>query len=71
MAVEALGAGARFVLSGPGIDGETALAVDGLPDDLTERLAANRALFPRGVDLVLTCGREIAALPRSTRVIGA
>jgi alpha-D-ribose 1-methylphosphonate 5-triphosphate synthase subunit PhnH len=31
-------------------------------------MAANRALFPRGVDIVLTCGRRLAALPRSVQL---
>ena len=39
-----------------------------LPDDLPARLAANRALFPRGVDLILVAADEVAALPRSVQL---
>jgi alpha-D-ribose 1-methylphosphonate 5-triphosphate synthase subunit PhnH len=30
---------------------------------------ANRDLFPRGVDLILTADEEVSALPRSVRVL--
>jgi alpha-D-ribose 1-methylphosphonate 5-triphosphate synthase subunit PhnH len=56
-------------LAGPGISGQAHLAVAGLPADIAERLAANHALFPRGVDLVLAGPQGVAALPRTTRVI--
>ena len=41
------------------------------PERLTDRLrhwADNRALFPRGVDVVLTAGRRFIALPRTTKI---
>lgn len=60
-----LGGGRRYVLRGPGIAGATSLAVAGLPDNFIEQWTGNRALFPQGIDLVLTQGRRIAALPRS------
>jgi alpha-D-ribose 1-methylphosphonate 5-triphosphate synthase subunit PhnH len=63
--VETLTEGDGFRLSGPGIKGSRSLSVTPLPADFPERMAENRALFPRGVDLVLTCGRRLAALPRS------
>jgi alpha-D-ribose 1-methylphosphonate 5-triphosphate synthase subunit PhnH len=34
-------------------------------------MQANRALFPRGVDLILVAGRHILGLPRTTRVEAA
>lgn len=55
-------------LEGPGIRGGATLGVSGLPADIVGRLAANRALFPRGVDLILAGPDAVAALPRSTRV---
>jgi alpha-D-ribose 1-methylphosphonate 5-triphosphate synthase subunit PhnH len=58
----------RFRLAGPGISGHAHLAVAGLPADIAGRLAANRALFPRGVDLILAGPTGVAALPRTTRV---
>lgn len=54
--------GAR--LRGPGIAGEAALS---LPDPVPFR--ANRLLFPLGVDVILTCGARLAALPRSVEVL--
>ncbi len=66
--VEALTEGDAFHLSGPGIKGSCGLAAAPLPADFAARMAANRALFPRGIDLVLTCGRRLAALPRSVHL---
>jgi alpha-D-ribose 1-methylphosphonate 5-triphosphate synthase subunit PhnH len=57
-----------FRLSGPGVKGSHVLSASPLPADFTDRMAANRALFPRGVDLVLTCGRLLAGLPRSVHL---
>lgn len=62
------GASTRLHLAGPGIRGHATLAVAGLPADIVERLAANQALFPRGVDLILAGPAAVAALPRTTRV---
>lgn len=66
--VTSLTEGPRFRLAGPGIKGETFLAVAGLPTDIIARLAANHTLFPRGVDLILAGPQGVAALPRTTRV---
>lgn len=53
--------GAR--LTGPGIETETRLTV---PDIAFSQ--ANARLYPLGVDMFLTHGSRIAALPRSTKV---
>lgn len=66
--VASLTDGHRLRLEGPGIKGHATLAVAGLPADIVARLAANHALFPRGVDLVLAGPGGVAALPRTTRV---
>ncbi|HMK81835.1 MAG TPA: phosphonate C-P lyase system protein PhnH [Xanthobacteraceae bacterium] len=66
--VESFDAGTPFVLAGPGIAGARAIRVASLPADIAARLAANRRLFPRGVDLLLVAGSAIMALPRTTRV---
>ncbi|HYB69701.1 MAG TPA: phosphonate C-P lyase system protein PhnH [Candidatus Bathyarchaeia archaeon] len=63
-----LAAGAGRRLTGPGIAGEVRLDVIGLPERFWSQLAANHARFPRGVDVILTAGRALAALPRTTRV---
>lgn len=53
--------GAR--LTGPGIEHSMRL---NLPE--TAAFVTNRALFPLGFDCIFTCGDQLAALPRSTRV---
>lgn len=55
-------------LRGPGIDGNSHLHIGNAPQTLWQRVADNAALFPRGIDLILTCGNRIAAIPRSTRL---
>jgi alpha-D-ribose 1-methylphosphonate 5-triphosphate synthase subunit PhnH len=69
--VSSLVAGPPLILSGPGIRDTQVLRVAGLPDDMPARLAANRALFPRGVDFILAGANEVAALPRSVRLADA
>lgn len=66
--VEALDTGERFRLEGPGIDGTREIEVAGVGADFLETRRRNRALFPCGLDLVLTCGSKLLALPRSTIV---
>lgn len=58
----------RLALSGPGIEHRRMLGVEGLPESFADQWAANGALYPAGVDLVITAGTRLAALPRSTRV---
>ncbi|MBK1667275.1 phosphonate C-P lyase system protein PhnH [Rhodovibrio sodomensis] len=55
-------------LQGPGIASTASLAVGGLPGDFPARWRDNAALFPCGVDLILTQGHTLAALPRTTRI---
>ena len=66
--VSALGDGVPLVLRGPGIDGSERLLVAGLPDDFCTQWAANGALFPQGVDVILAQGQRLAALPRSVKI---
>ena len=61
--------GPALVLRGPGIKTSHAFAAEPLPDDFAQRLRDNRELFPRGVDLVFVASEQIAALPRSLRVV--
>ena len=56
--------GAALRLSGPGLAGEAALAVAGLPAGFVAWWADNRRRFPRGVDVILCAGDRVAALPR-------
>ena len=50
-------------LRGPGIRSQASLS---LPD--IEAFQSNHALFPLGLDFILTGGKQVAALPRSTTV---
>ena len=63
-----LGTGRNYRLSGPGLRESSVFAADGLPEEFAAAWAANHALFPRGVDLILCAGTELAALPRSVTV---
>jgi alpha-D-ribose 1-methylphosphonate 5-triphosphate synthase subunit PhnH len=67
--VESLVEGSGRTLAGPGIAGHVSLDVGGVDADFWQGIADNRALFPRGVDVVLTCGDRLAALPRSVRLL--
>ena len=66
--VPALGRGTPFRLSGPGLRAPALLRVEGLPDGFAAQWAANHALYPCGVDLVLCAGEGLCALPRSVRI---
>ncbi|SIR29200.1 alpha-D-ribose 1-methylphosphonate 5-triphosphate synthase subunit PhnH [Rhizobium sp. RU20A] len=62
----ALGGGAPLLARGPGIETTQTIAPSGLPPIFTTLWRDNRALFPRGVDLILTAGSDLLCLPRST-----
>ena len=64
--VGALHAGHGWRLSGPGIEREHRLLVEGLDPAFLPQWQARRALFPRGVDIIFCAGQDIAALPRTT-----
>ncbi len=60
-----------LTLTGPGVKGERRFGF--APRDRRHFLAQwrrNGAAFPLGVDLILTAGRRLAALPRTTRIAG-
>ncbi|MBB5576789.1 phosphonate C-P lyase system protein PhnH [Rhizobium sp. BR 317] len=67
--IAALEGGKELALSGPGIAGIRMIAPIGLPDTFPRIWNDNRALFPRGVDLVLTAERQFLCLPRTTKII--
>ena len=66
--VASLTTGAPLLLSGPGIDGERPLNVDGLPPGFHAMWTTNRSLYPRGVDLILVDPVHLVGLPRGCRV---
>ena len=69
LAVPALSGGETLVLRGPGIKDHAHISPIGLPADFRAQWTANRALFPRGVDLLLVAGGQVMGLPRSTRLL--
>ncbi len=56
------------LLSGPGLATPQRFGAAPLPAGFWDQLRSNRALFPRGVDLVLAGPASLAALPRSLRI---
>lgn len=64
----ALGHGARYRLTGPGLREPAMLAANGLPADFPAIWQRNHELFPRGVDIVLCADTTLAALPRSVTI---
>ncbi len=67
--VTALGDGAQWQLTGPGIATTQALAISGLnPAWLARRQDWNEG-FPLGVDLILVDTNSVVALPRTTLAI--
>ena len=67
--VSTLSDGAPLVLEGPGIKDRASLAPAPMPHHFAEQWMANRAAFPRGIDLILAGPGCVAAMPRSTRLI--
>jgi alpha-D-ribose 1-methylphosphonate 5-triphosphate synthase subunit PhnH len=68
--VESFESGIDLAFEGTGIRGRKFFRAEPLPADIAERLVANRALFPRGVDLLLATRNAVAGLPRSVRIVG-
>ena len=66
--VAAFDDGKALTLSGPGIAATRDMRVKGLPDGFTGQWTMNRALFPRGVDVVLTAGDRFLCLPRTVLI---
>ena len=61
--------GVSLALSGPGIDGQLRLFVEGVPAEAFERLAAVNAQPSCGIDVhLIEPGGKTVALPRSTRI---
>lgn len=66
--VQRLGSGEPLEFRGPGIAGTSTLQVEGLSSIWLRSRDQWNAGFPRGVDLILIDGEQVAALPRTTRV---
>lgn len=63
-----LGEGGPWRLAGPGIRDAARIDCGGLPADFPAQWQGNAALYPRGVDLFVTCGSLVCGLPRTTRL---
>jgi alpha-D-ribose 1-methylphosphonate 5-triphosphate synthase subunit PhnH len=66
--IDNLEGGTSLALTGPGIQSESLMEPMGLPHDFQEQWALNRTLFPRGIDVVLTCADRMICLPRTTLI---
>lgn len=60
--------GRELALRGPGIADVQTIAPLGLPETFLRLWTENRTLFPRGIDIVLTAGRRLICLPRTTKI---
>jgi alpha-D-ribose 1-methylphosphonate 5-triphosphate synthase subunit PhnH len=58
-----------LMLSGPGIDGNQQVRMDGLPHDFDVQWESNHSIFPRGVDMLLTTQTQVMGLPRTTKLV--
>ena len=58
----------RVRLSGPGIESQTSLRVDGIDAGFWRQWQRNSALYPCGVDVVFASPEAIVVLPRTVRV---
>ncbi|MEY8713023.1 phosphonate C-P lyase system protein PhnH [Mangrovibacter phragmitis] len=65
--VPGLNGGLNMRLWGPGISEMRAIAPQ-LPQAATDFLRHHADTFPEGCDLILTCGNQLLALPRTTHV---
>ena len=66
LAVDSLSSGDRFVVTGPGVRNSVSFEAAPLPNDFCQRVRANHALFPRGVDWLLVGQGRVLGLPRSS-----
>ena len=68
MQVDDLRAGSGCCLRGPGIEKENHLKAHGITPDFWPAVAGNAGNFPLGIDLILTAGDRLTALPRTIKV---
>ncbi|WP_104401117.1 phosphonate C-P lyase system protein PhnH [Vibrio penaeicida] len=66
--VSSLSKGVSLELSGPGIDGNASINVEGVHQSLFNQIIAISESQPLGVDVLLTCENQLMALPRTTRI---
>jgi alpha-D-ribose 1-methylphosphonate 5-triphosphate synthase subunit PhnH len=67
--IPSLDSGPSVTLTGPGIQSQVTLSLDGLRPGFWAEVQENQARFQFGVDLIFVAGDRLTALPRSTRVV--
>jgi len=67
--VTSLAGGPTRTIKGPGIRSAVKFAPI-VPADFWTAWCANARLYPCGIDIIFTCGNQLAALPRSSRLEG-
>jgi len=68
MELPSLAGGTATEWSGPGLRHPSPVHLAGLPEGFWGLWQDNHARFPRGVDVLFVCGRQILGLPRTTLV---
>ena len=67
--VRQLGTGTPFLLTGPGIESQNRLALQGLHPAWVAQRADWVSAYPLGVDVILCDATHFAALPRTTHIV--
>ncbi len=70
LAVESFDGGDTMTFQGPGLKAPSSFSPTPVPIALRQATLDNRALFPRGIDLIFVAPGLVAALPRSSRMVG-
>jgi len=65
---QVFGKAQAVTLEGPGIKEKISFSTGPTPPVFWDQVVSNNRQFPRGIDLVFAGEKEIAALPRSTRI---
>lgn len=66
---EGLEGGTNVKLTGPGIETARQIAPAGFSQKLWTEVAELHDHFPLGLDVIMTAGQSLMALPRSTRIV--
>lgn len=66
--VSAITGGPSLELTGPGIETSCMISPAGLPGGFADTMQVNKAAYPLGFDVLLVCGSQAIALPRTTRI---
>lgn len=69
--IEALSDDGPLTLRGPGIRSTHRLGVNGLGENFWQWWGVNASRFPLGMDVILAGQRQLAALPRSLKILEA